>query len=257
MPRFATSQARALASNHVVDRPFSASALCTRVERTGSADFLRRLFGWYPWQCILLILCLTSSACVATKPVADTSDSQRPEYVAAAQELRKLAEKGNVTAQHGLGLLYQAGRGVPRSYGQAKKWFEEAARQGHADAQVTLGTSYLRGDAAPQSSQMALFWFERAAEQGHVAAFANLGAMYAEANGVPQDMVQAYTWFLLAAENGDENSAQKRDLLAAKMNPAQIAQAQERARTWKPTSKSVAWKLFTSSQSVPADESPR
>ena len=206
---------------------------------------------------MFVILCLAASACVAKKPVADTSDSHRPEYVAAANELRKLAEEGNITAQHGLGLLYQAGRGVPQSHGQAKRWFEEAARQGHADAQVTLGTSYLHGNAAPQSSQMAMYWFDRAAEQGHVAAFANLGAMYAEAQGVPEDLIKAYTWFFLAAESGDETSAHRRDLLAAKMNPAQIARGQERAHAWKPTSKSVAWKLFTSSTSVPPDDSPR
>jgi TPR repeat protein len=206
---------------------------------------------------MLLMLCLATSACAASKPVADTSDSHRPEYVAAANELRKLAEDGNVRAQHGLGLLYQAGRGVPQSYGQAKRWFEEAARQGHAEAQVNLGTSYLHGDPPPQSSQMALYWFDRAAEQGNVAAFANLGAMYAEAHGVPLDLIQAYTWFFLAAESGDESSAHRRDLLAAKMSPAQIAQAQERAHAWKPTSKSVAWKLFTSSTSVVTDDSSR
>jgi TPR repeat protein len=204
-----------------------------------------------------VIFCLASSACVANKPVADTSENQRPEYVAAAKELRKSADEGNVTAQHGLGLLYQAGRGVPKSYGQAKKWFEEAAKQGHAEAQVNLGTLYLHGDAPPQSTQMALFWFDRAAEQGNVAAFANLGAMYAEAQGVPQDVIQAYTWFLLAAENGDESSAHRRDHLAEKMNPAQIAEAQERARAWKPTSKSVAGKLYTSSASVLTHDSPR
>jgi TPR repeat protein len=122
---------------------------------------------------------------------------------------------------------------------------------------VNLGTLYLHGDAPPQSAQMALFWYDRAAEQGNVAAYANLGAMYAEAQGVPQDVIQAYTWFFLAAENGDENSARRRDLLAVKMNPAQIAEAQERARAWKPTSKSVAWKLYTSSKSVLIDGSPR
>jgi TPR repeat protein len=104
---------------------------------------------------------------------------------------------------------------------------------------------------------MALYWFDRAAEQGNVAAFANLGAMYAEAHGVPLDLIQAYTWFFLAAESGDESSAHRRDLLAAKMSPAQIAQAQERAHAWKPTSKSVAWKLFTSSTSVVPDDSSR
>jgi uncharacterized protein len=155
-----------------------------------------------------------------------------------------------VTAQNGLGLLYKVGAGVPQSYRQAKKWFEEAAKQGHAEAQVNLGTLYLDGDAPPRSAQMALFWFSRAAEQGDIPAFAKLGVMYAEAQGVPQDFIQAQMWFLLAAANGDENSAERRDILTMKMTPAQITEAQERAQEWKPTSKSVAWKLRTLSETL-------
>jgi len=208
---------------------------------------------------VLSILWLSSSACVAIKPAVDMSENHRAEYETTAKELRRLAQEGNVTAQNGLGLLYKVGTGVPQSYGQAKKWFEEAAKQGHAEAQVNLGTLYLHGDAPPQSAQMALFWFGRAAEQGNVTAFANLGAMYAQAQGVPQDFIQAYMWFLLAATNGDENSAERRDALATKMTSAQIAEAQERARAWKPTSKSVASKLYTFSDtaSAPTDISPR
>jgi uncharacterized protein len=199
---------------------------------------------------VLSIVCLTSSACANIKPAVESSENNRAEYEATAKELRKLAEEGNPKAQNGLGLLYKVGAGVSRSYGQAKKWFEEAAKQGHAEAQVNLGMLYLHGDAPPQSTQMALFWFSRAAEQGDVLAFANLGEMYAQAQGVPQDFIQAYMWFHLAAANGNESSAERRDILAMKMTPAQIAEAQERALEWKPKSKSVAWKLRTLSDTV-------
>ena len=206
---------------------------------------------------VLSILSFTSSACVAVKPAVDTSEKHRAEYEATAKELRKLAQEGDVTAQNGLGLLYKVGTGVPQSYGQAKKWFEEAAKQGHAEAQVNLGTLYLHGDAPPQSAQMALFWFSRSAEQGNVTAFAQLGVMYAEAQGVPQDFIQAYMWFLLAATHGDESSAERRDILATRMTSAQIAEAQERAGAWKPTSRSLAWKLHSVSDTVLTDASHR
>ena len=204
---------------------------------------------------ILSFLSLASSACVAVKPAVDMSGN-RAEYEATAKELRKLAQEGNVTAQNELGLLYKVGRGVPQSYGQAKKWFEEAAKQGHAEAQVNLGTLYLHGDAPPQSAPMALFWFSRAAEQGDVTAFSNLGVMYAQAQGVPQDLIQAYMWFLLAAKNGDENSAERCGVLAIKMTSAQIAEAQERAGAWKPTSKSLAWKPHSLSDTVLLTDMP-
>jgi uncharacterized protein len=199
---------------------------------------------------VLSIVCLTSSSCADINPAVDTSETNHAEYEAIAKELRKLAEEGNVTAQNGLGLLYTAGAGVPQNYGQAKKWFEEAAKQGQAEAQVNLGTLYLHGEGAPQSAQMALFWFSRAAEQGDAQAFAKLGLMYAEAQGVPQDFIQAHMWAYLAAANGDENSAERLDILAKQMTPAQITEAQKRAREWKPTNKSVAWKLRTLSDTL-------
>ena len=192
---------------------------------------------------VLSIVYLTNSACADTRPAVDTTENNRAEDETIAKEFRKLAEEGSVTAQNGLGLLYKVGAGVPQNYAQAKKWFEEAAQQGHAEAQVNLGTLYLEGEGAPQSDQMALFWFSRAAQQGDVPAFAKLGLMYAQARGVPQDFTQAHMWFHLAAANGDAYSAERRDLLAMKMTTTQITEAQKRAREWKPTNKSVAWKL--------------
>jgi hypothetical protein len=90
---------------------------------------------------------------------------------------------------------------------------------------------------------MAIFWFSRAAEQGVVPAFPKLGQMYQEAQGVPEDFVQAYMWFHLAATDGETPSAERRDILAMKMSYTQITETQKRAREWKSTPKSVAWKL--------------
>ena len=202
---------------------------------------------------VLFIVCLATFAC-RVKPQVDTSQSIRAESVATAKELRKLAEEGDVIAQNRLGLLYEVGEGVPQNYGQAKRWFEEAAKQGYAEAQINLGTLYLKGAAPPRSPQMALFWFSRAAEQGIVPVFAKLGQMYDEAQGVPRDLVQAYMWFHLAATNGEASSAERRDTLATKMTFAQITEAQERAREWKPTHKSVVSNLHTSSSSTLLDD---
>ena len=51
---------------------------------------------------------------------------------------------------------------------------------------------------------------------------------------MPQDYVQAYMWYTLVAAQGDADAAKKRDNVAAKMTPAQIAEAQRLAREWKP-----------------------
>ena len=72
------------------------------------------------------------------------------------------------------------------------------------------------------------------AEQGDASAQYNLGQMYRNGQGVPQDYIQAHMWFNLATAQNDANAAKNRDIVAAKMAPAQIAEAQKMAREWKP-----------------------
>jgi TPR repeat protein len=62
--------------------------------------------------------------------------------------------------------------------------------------------------------------------------------MYEQGRGVPQDYVESHMWYNLAASNasGDnrEGFTNERDHVAKKMTPEQIAEAQRRAREWKP-----------------------
>jgi TPR repeat protein len=73
------------------------------------------------------------------------------------------------------------------------------------------------------------------AEQGNAGAQYTLGVFYDNGLGVPQDRVTSYMWFSLSAAQGREGAAAFRDLIARRMTPAQIAEAQKRAREWKPT----------------------
>jgi len=193
---------------------------------------------------VLSIMLLISSACAAVESTVDTSTNQRAESEAIANELRASAEGGDASAQNQLGLLYYEGTGVPQNYLQAKQWFEEAAKQGHAGAQTNLGTMYLHGEGAVPNNRMALFWFNQAAEQGDTQACAKLGLMYVQGRGVLQDFIQAHMWYNVSAAQGETRSAEARDALAQRMTPAQIAEAQQLAREWKPTKNK-------SSQTVP------
>jgi hypothetical protein len=69
----------------------------------------------------------------------------------------------------------------------------------------------------------------------------NLGTMYEQGQGVLQDYVQAHVWYSLAASclNASEKEARERavknrDAVAAKMTPAQLAEAHNLASAWKP-----------------------
>ena len=60
-----------------------------------------------------------------------------------------------------------------------------------------------------------------------------LGVMYGNGQGVAQDFVQAHKWFNLGATSGDADAMKNRDIAASKMTPAQIAEVQRLASSWR------------------------
>jgi uncharacterized protein len=70
--------------------------------------------------------------------------------------------------------------------------------------------------------------------QGRADAQTSLGFQYANGLGVQQDYVTAHMWFNLAAARGNRDAEKDRDMIAAQMTPARIAEAQKLAREWKP-----------------------
>ncbi len=84
-------------------------------------------------------------------------------------------------------------------------------------------------------------WFQKAAERGYSYAQFNLGTMCGAGRGVARDLVRAYMRYTLAVaglSTSDSEfhamAAKDRDDLAAKMTKAQIAEAQQLVREWKP-----------------------
>ena len=126
---------------------------------------------------------------------------QRGDYATALREWRPLAEQGYGDAQFNLGNMYRKGLGVPQDYAEAVNWFRKAAEQGYGDAQF------------------------------------NLGSMYENGEGVPQDYALAHMWFNLAASRSSpgedrDKAVENRDIVAKRMTPAQIFEAQKLAREW-------------------------
>ena len=95
---------------------------------------------------------------------------------------------------------------------------------------------YRNGYGVPQDYAEAMKWYRLAAEQGDASAQYNLGLMYADGRGVPQDDETAYMWFDLAAsQSTGENrtqAVQNRGIIAERLNPNQLAEAQRLARKW-------------------------
>jgi len=179
-------------------------------------------------------LCLPAFADFASGKLA----YDKGDYATALSEFLPLAKQGSAVAQNMLGLMYEKGQGVPRDYQEAVRWYRMAAEQGNAIAQGLLGIMYdgeipympdskgRRG--VPQDYQEALRWYRLAAEQGNEVAQDMLGFMYEKGKGLPPDYIQAHLWFNLAGD------IEQRNIVASKMTPEQIAEAQRRAREWKP-----------------------
>ncbi|HTC36605.1 MAG TPA: tetratricopeptide repeat protein [Bryobacteraceae bacterium] len=115
----------------------------------------------------------------------------------------------------------------------AKEW-RPLAEAGEPEAQFNLGLLYLDGHGVPQSTAEAVNWFRRAAEQDYTQAQHNLGAMYGSGQGVKRDYIQAYKWLNLCAAKGNSGCVTQRDLIAKKLKPGQIAEAQRLATQFQP-----------------------
>jgi uncharacterized protein len=160
---------------------------------------------------------------------------------AALQLARPRAEQGDPPAQALLGLIYSRRRGALQDDTEAVRWLRLAADQGDASALFNLGLMSEEGRGVPQDHAEAARWYRLAAEQGYPQAQYNLGLLYAQGEGAPQDNVSAHMWFNLAAARfpasdtrNRDVAVRSRDVVAGKMTAEQIAEAQRRAREWKP-----------------------
>lgn len=117
------------------------------------------------------------------------------------------------------------------------------ASQGDPEAQTLLGAMYWSGEGVPRDHKEAARLYRLAANKGYARAQNDIGFMLAFGEGVPpRDDVEAYKWLTLAiarytAKNQDrlDQAIKDKATLARRMTPAQIAEAERRARAWKAT----------------------
>jgi TPR repeat protein len=158
---------------------------------------------------------------------------QRGDYETAAKEFLPLAENGDHRAMYALGSMYSAGHGVPQDYAEALKWFQRAAKYGRPDAEYKLGLMYFNGLGTEKDERKAINWFGKAAKKGLNTAQFRVGEMYAAGLGVQQNDVKAYAWLSVALEQGLSETRAVLDTVTARLNPEQLAEAQELAESYR------------------------
>ena len=100
-------------------------------------------------------------------------------------------------------------------------------------AGMSWGADFQKGLDAANSGDFttALREWKPLAKQGHALAQFNLGVMYGTGRGVIQDNVYAHMWLNIAASSGkSENASKNRDVVAKRLAPARIEDAQKLAR---------------------------
>ena len=128
------------------------------------------------------------------------------EFSAAFDEFATRAVLGNAKAQNNLGVLYEAGAGVPSNKTNALRWYREAAFNNLALAQHNLAALLAADDILGTEN---------------------------EPSRTEQNFVAAYMWLTLAANQGLNASAAGLVDLGAYMTPAEIEEAQGLAREWR------------------------
>lgn len=182
---------------------------------------------------MVLLIALPLTAPIAAETVADgTGYVAERTYPAAVRLWAPKAAQEDPSAQYNLGIQYYGGDGVRQDDTQAAKWFRKAAAQGYAPAQYSLGLMHLDGLGVRRDHSEAARLFRAAAEQGNPGAQYRLAMLYFQGQGISADYVAAYKWLTLVAERGNELASEKRQTVASRMAPDEIAVARRLAEEW-------------------------
>ena len=126
------------------------------------------------------------------------------DFVMAFRIWLPLAQSNIIDAQFYTAMLYDMGKGVPKSSKNAVHWYHQAALGGNHHAQHNLGVAYADGEGIKRDLPKAIFWWERSASQGNTDSQYNLGMLYAMGNEtVKRDFSKAHQWWRRAAMSGD------------------------------------------------------
>ena len=114
------------------------------------------------------------------------------------------------------------------------RWYLQSAQQGLAASQYQVGLMYERGSGVERSWEQALHWYQLAAVQDYPPAQFALGELYRFGDGSDEgekiDRVLAYVWYYLSARNGYESAVAARDLMIRVLDPDQLSQSNWQVR---------------------------
>lgn len=139
---------------------------------------------------------------------------------------RLAADQGDPIAQTALGNMYHDGRGVPQDYEEAARWYQLAKAQGSG----FVGFNALEtAQSLDRELQFAIDrekfkrMFALSYDQTLTSVLINLGGMYQAGNGLPVDLVSAHMHYNVACALGRDFGCNRRDELALNDDPVASA----------------------------------
>ena len=164
------------------------------------------------WNMIKIIMAMTKSE--LNYSCEKTLDLMQEDAI---NELRKMAESGNVNAQFRLGVHYEGldwekwQWGDVRDAERAAYWYLQAAEQGHSAAQNNLSSFYEQGKGVEKNLQKALYWLYKAVENNEDFALRRLGDHYRDGlyPYISKDINKAKEYWKKAADLGDEDARKR------------------------------------------------
>jgi len=129
-----------------------------------------------------------------------TNYYRRGQYGLALDRFYLAAMAGNSEAAIQAGLMHDFGRGVPRDFNEAGKWYNQAAAMGSSKGLFLLGHMEEFGEGRPKNYAKAYRWYREAAELGESNAQFSLGEFYLYGKFVRPNKTRAEHWLSLAAD---------------------------------------------------------
>ena len=114
------------------------------------------------------------------------------------------------------------------NFREAYQCFSSAALGGKKEAHYYIGLMLDYGQGIQSNPEKAFENYLVAARDGYARAQFNLGFLYESGRGTRKLLSEAYVWYTLAGESGMGNAVRTRNELARKMQPYEVAYAQQR-----------------------------
>ena len=145
-----------------------------------------------------------SYACWELRQIIQDESLSLADRDGAAEELERLAERGDAHAQYLTGLLYRDGPLLIPDSQRAKHWLVQAAKQNLPEAQYALGKLLLSDDLEVREPDEGIRWMKHAAKnENHFAAY-RLGKEYLSGEVVSKNANRATEWLTQSAEAGNQ-----------------------------------------------------